>query len=67
MEKSLPDGAPKCLITGEPCVPGVLHVPLKWLPNASTSGVPLVSFNASAFESYGWSGNENAPVARACG
>ena len=32
VEKSLPDGAPKCLITGEPCVPGVLHVPLKRLP-----------------------------------
>ena len=54
----------RCLITGEPCTPGSLHVQLKRLPGATSSGVPLVSFNSSAFESYGWSGNENAPVSR---
>jgi len=57
-------GGHHCLITGHPSTPGVLHVQLKRLPGASTSGVPLVSFNQPAFESYGWSGNENAPVSR---
>jgi CRISPR-associated protein Csd1 len=57
-------GGYHCLITGNPCTPGVLHVQLKRLPGASTSGVPLVSFNQPAFESYGWSRNENAPVSR---
>ena len=57
-------GRTHCLVTGEPCTPGSLHVPLKRVPGATSSGVPLVSFNASAFESYGWSGNENAPVSR---
>ncbi len=54
----------RCLISGEACMPGALHVQLKRLPGASSSGVPLVSFNQPAFESYGWSGNENAPVSR---
>lgn len=54
----------QCLVTGQPCTPGSLHVPLKPLPGATSSGVPLVSFNSSAFESYGWSGNENAPISR---
>jgi CRISPR-associated protein Csd1 len=56
--------SPRCLVTGEPSQPDVLHVQLKRLPGASTSGVPLVSFNQRAFESYGWKGNENAPVSR---
>lgn len=61
----------RCLVTGEQCNPGSLHVPVKPLPGATSSGVPLVSFNSSAFESYGLSGNDNAPVSReaaeACG
>ncbi len=54
----------RCLITGALTDPGGQQVMLKRLPGASTSGVPLVSFNASAFESQGWKGNENAPISR---
>jgi CRISPR-associated protein Csd1 len=32
----------------------------------STSGIPLVSFNSDAFEKYGLSRNENAPVCNEC-
>ena len=65
------DASTRCLVSGEMCVPGDLFPPLKKVPGGSTSGVALVSFNCRAFESYGWSGNENAPVSReaaeACG
>ncbi len=54
----------QCLITGEMAPPAELHTQVQYIPNATTSGVPLVSFNAPAFESYGWSSNENAPVSR---
>ncbi len=55
----------QCLICGRFKVPARIHDGLK-LPGAVTSGVPLVSFNERAFEKYGLSGNENAPVCRAC-
>lgn len=54
----------QCLVTGELAPPAVLHTQVKYVPGASSSGVPLVSFNAPAFESYGWSSNDNAPVSR---
>ncbi|MHB1265842.1 MAG: type I-C CRISPR-associated protein Cas8c/Csd1 [Gemmatimonadaceae bacterium] len=52
----------QCLITG-----GMTGQPgnfpkVKRVPGAQTAGVPLVSFNAPAFESHGLSGNQNAPV-----
>lgn len=53
-----------CLITGVPCVPVDKHDGVKKLPGGSTSGVSLVSFNSGAFESYGLSRNENAPISR---
>lgn len=53
-----------CLVTGRPCVPVGKHPPIKRVPGGTTSGVAVVSFNASAFESYGWAGNLNAPVSR---
>lgn len=53
-----------CLVTGRSFAGDALFPPVKRLPGASTSGVPLVSFNAPAFESYGLSGNQNAPVCR---
>jgi CRISPR-associated protein Csd1 len=55
----------RCLVTGKIEPPTDLHIQLKKLPGASTSGVPLVAFNAAAFESHGWKSNENAPVSRA--
>jgi len=53
-----------CLVTGRACRPVDKHVPVKGVPGGTSSGVALVSFNRSAFESYGWSGNENATVSR---
>lgn len=55
----------QCLVCGELRVPVRLHNSFQ-IRGASTSGVPLVSFNASAFEKYGLSGNENAPVCNDC-
>src|SRR5208337_2141870 len=55
----------QCLICGRVDVPTRLHDSLK-LPGAVTSGVPLISFNSGAFEKHGLSGNDNAPVCRAC-
>jgi CRISPR-associated protein Csd1 len=54
----------RCLVTGKLAPTALLHTVLKGVPNAQSSGVPLVSFNAAAFESYGWKSNENAPVSR---
>lgn len=49
-----------CLITGE-ALEDTMKVPLLSFPGVTT-GVGLVSFNKPAFESYGWSANENAPI-----
>jgi len=54
----------RCLVSGR-LAPPVDKLPLiKRLPGAGTSGVALVSFNSNAFESYGWTGNANAPICR---
>ncbi|MDR2175331.1 MAG: type I-C CRISPR-associated protein Cas8c/Csd1, partial [Synergistaceae bacterium] len=67
--RSREDAAPvsavrQCLVTGNDCTHIGLFPGLKKVPGGSTSGVGLVSFNAKAFESYGWHSNENAPVCR---
>jgi CRISPR-associated protein Csd1 len=54
----------RCLVTGEQDHAVMKHPMLKRVPGGTTSGVALVSFNAKAFESYGLSGNENAPVSQ---
>jgi CRISPR-associated protein Csd1 len=54
----------RCLVSGEPCTGEDLFPSIKKVPGPSTSGVALVSFNEKAFESYGWSSNENAPISR---
>jgi CRISPR-associated protein Csd1 len=51
----------QCVVCGERRVPVENHDSLK-IPGGVTSGVPLVSFNSAAFEKYGLSRNENAPV-----
>lgn len=61
-EDSLPV---QCLVCGELRVPARLHNSFQ-IRGASTSGIPLVSFNANAFEKYGLCGNENAPVCKEC-
>lgn len=54
----------ECLVTGERAPPIDSHPKLKKLWGGQTSGVALVSFNNAAFESYGLTGNENAPIGR---
>jgi CRISPR-associated protein Csd1 len=54
-----------CLITGRNSLVAD-HIPLlKNVPGGGTSGVSLVSYNSSAFESYGWKEKTNSPVANA--
>jgi len=53
-----------CLVTGKPCLPVGKHPSLKGVPGGTSSGVALVSYNSSAFESYGWKGNSNSTVSR---
>lgn len=57
-------GEIRCLVTGELAPPIDNHPKLKKLWGGQTIGVALVSFNDAAFESYGLSRNENAPIGR---
>lgn len=52
----------RCLVTGEMAPIARLHPSIKGVQGAQSSGASLVSFNASAFESYGHSQGSNAPV-----
>ena len=54
----------QCLVTGEVKPVAKLFELIKGVPGGTTSGVGLVSFNKSAFESYGWNGNDNATISR---
>lgn len=54
----------QCLVTGAFAAPADKHPQFK-LSGGQSSGVSLVSFNNDAFESHGWTRNENAPVSRA--
>lgn len=51
-----------CLITGRRAAFAVLQPKFKGVMGAQSSGAPLVSFNADAFESYGKKQGANAPV-----
>jgi len=56
----------RCLVSGERIGEPVNFPQIKKAPGKGTSsGISLVSFNKKAFESYGWRGNENAPISRA--
>lgn len=52
----------RCLITGKLAPIARLHPSIKGLLGAQSSGAALVSFNASAYESYEHKQGENAPV-----
>ncbi len=54
----------QCLVTGERGMIAKLHPSIKGVVGAQSSGASLVSFNASAFESFGRDGGQgsNAPV-----
>ncbi len=53
-----------CLVSGNEVADSGLFKLIKKVPGGSSSGVALVSFNKAAFESYGWKGNDNAPISR---
>jgi CRISPR-associated protein Csd1 len=55
----------QCIVTGEPFTESPLFPLLKKVPGGNTAGAALVSFNSNGFESYGWKGNDNAPISRA--
>jgi len=54
----------QCLVTGAVGPVVDKHPPIKGVPGGTPSGVAIVTFNLSAFESYGFRRNENAPVSR---
>ncbi|ATG47904.1 type I-C CRISPR-associated protein Cas8c/Csd1 [Celeribacter ethanolicus] len=53
---------PLCLVTGAQAAPARLHPSIKGVMGSQSSGASLVSFNASAFESFGHKQGDNAPV-----
>ena len=53
-----------CLATGMRTEIARIHPVIKGIPGAQSSGAPLVSFNESAFESYGKKQSYNAPVGK---
>lgn len=54
----------QCLVTGREEPVAILHGKIKGVKDAQSAGANLVSFNASAYESYGREGGQglNAPV-----
>lgn len=60
--KATPDGV--CLITGNPDEVERLHPPIKGVWGAQTSGANVVSFNLSAFNSWGKEQGANAPIGK---
>ncbi|MBI4668139.1 MAG: type I-C CRISPR-associated protein Cas8c/Csd1 [Elusimicrobia bacterium] len=66
LPKNTEDGnVRRCLVTGNLWLTKVDNFPsTKRVPGGTRSGVALVSFNKGAFESYGWEGNDNAPISR---
>ncbi len=52
----------QCLVTGRRAPVAVLHPSIKGVMGAQSSGASLVSYNATAFESFGKSQGSNAPV-----
>lgn len=59
------DAASICLATGNPGLVARLHPSIKGVWGAQSSGAALISFNLDAFESYGHTQGENAPVSEA--
>lgn len=59
------DGAPICLVTGTHGRVARLHPSIKGVWGGQTAGGSIVSFNLDAFESYGHSQGDNAPVSEA--
>ena len=54
----------QCLVTGKMDVPATLHTAIKGVWGATSCGANIVSFNLSAFESFGKKQGDNAPVGK---
>ncbi|MHB1103731.1 MAG: type I-C CRISPR-associated protein Cas8c/Csd1 [Devosia sp.] len=54
-----------CLVSGAIEPPARLHPKIKGIEDTASPEVPLVSFNAPAFESYGKKQGDNAPTSEA--
>lgn len=54
----------QCLVTGRQDVPQKVHPTVKGVAGAQSSGAAMVSFNATAFCSYGKEQSLNAPVGK---
>ncbi|MEZ6117836.1 MAG: type I-C CRISPR-associated protein Cas8c/Csd1 [Pirellulaceae bacterium] len=54
--------ASMCLVSGEHATLARLHPPIKGVSGAQSSGASIVSFNLTAFTSYGKTQSYNAPV-----
>lgn len=54
----------QCLVTGKQDIVEPVHPAIKGVMNAQSSGAAIVSFNASAFCSYGKEQSYNAPVGK---
>jgi CRISPR-associated protein Csd1 len=59
------DAGLRCLITGQSVGVVPLFKKIKNIPGDASGGLSLISFNSSAWESHGWTGEDNAPVSRA--
>lgn len=55
-----PEGT--CLVTGDRSPISRIHPPIKGVKGSQSSGAYIVSFNDKAYESYGKSQGDNAPV-----
>ena len=55
----------QCLITGDIAPLGTDHPAIRGVRDAQSSGASLVSFNSDAYESYGYSKNQNASISKA--
>lgn len=54
----------RCLVSGKLAPVARLHPQFRGIQGANSSGAMLVSFNGTAFESYGKEKGENAPVSQ---
>jgi CRISPR-associated protein Csd1 len=60
-----PTNKHQCLVTGHRAVSARLHPAIKNVWGAQSAGANIVSFNLSAFRSYGHEKGDNAPVSEA--
>jgi CRISPR-associated protein Csd1 len=61
-DEKTPSNVGTCLVSGQQAVLSRLHPAIKGVYGGQSSGGSIVSFNAEAYESYGKSQGENAPV-----